>query len=995
MKFHGILLCGCIAGSALMCGPAWSADENVILGDAPPASRQTIGHGHSAIWTLPDVATQYQPAQPTPAMQAALQAQREGRVLDALVQLDNAAKSSAGADAADISLLRASFMLQANQAAAVKLPAALFDNPQYAADAYALTAMAFLQQGKMQEALDAAQIAQDRAAQGKSAQSQADLLPSLALSYALQGAGRLSEARDVMHGFNARKPQSAVALAREAELALTLNRAGEARALVEQAKAIDAAHPYVVAVSGLVYLIDGNSAKAKEAFETALKSDPQDAKALFGLGLAEIRLGNLKAGQEKLQAASDADPDDALVLTYLGRSQQQLGQGDAALASWRSAQQADPLDPIPWLYQAQMELQANRPLDARESLRQAQARVANRSVYRGEPLLQEDAQLLAVNLAEIQRQIGVGNLAFQSLADAPGEKSSMTLRAEADVLQGQRFGESARRSLLLQSLFNERPGTLPAELDVYGDGAGQTGASVPQHGAVSMLNAQQASYNNYDSLFGQRNTAVADATAGSQNTSGGQVRAGAGTDTLGVSVAVRRYTTDGNGPFQNLDNTIGQGIVQWRPAQSTQMFVTRENFASQHGEIYYPADPMFVGQANQIYDYSQVTRFGVRQELGDDSELRALLSHQQTDQTVYSEWLSNILPYSTMPPFFGPTLPFPQFSLYGSSQAHGAELQYRTSGADHAVQLGVQQTKGELIYPGTYDHSTIAQQVYAAWQQALGAHWQLDAQLGWGKLANVDNLGLGRNTTSLKHWLPKLGVVYSPDAGTHVRVAAWQSMDNAAVGNATLAPASVAGFVLDRPSMTYHLVRAVALGADRQLSPSWLFDGSAQQHRNDYPYILTAGQPQQFYREEVDESRLALHWQPQDHALSVSMAYDYERTWTDPTSANLNSVQGQSLRSQQLDLRWFASARWTANLVFSFNQAGGVLQNTFNTVTVPFREHFNQADTSLSWQLNKAGSVNFGVRNAGNTRFQYTNIDPLNPRFSSGRLVYATIRLAL
>ncbi len=203
-----------------------AADEDAFLGQIRSPSGQTMGYGRSAIWTLPLVATQYQPTQPTPAMQAALQAQHEGRFLDALILLDEAGKSAkANADTeAELNLLRASFLLQGNQSRqALEILAPLLANTQHAADAYALTAMAYLQQGKMQEALDAAQHAHDL---------EGGLLPHLALSYALQGMGRLAEAREEMHGFNTRTPQSAIALAREAELALTLDQIQSAKTLV-------------------------------------------------------------------------------------------------------------------------------------------------------------------------------------------------------------------------------------------------------------------------------------------------------------------------------------------------------------------------------------------------------------------------------------------------------------------------------------------------------------------------------------------------------------------------------------------------------------------------------------------------------------------------------------------------------------------------------------------------------------------------------------------
>ena len=821
----------------------------------------------------------------------------------------------------------------------------------------------------MQEALDAAQQAHSLGG---------GTLPHLADSYALQGAGRLAEAREVMHDFNTREPHSAVALAREAELALTLSQTQAAKMLMDQAHGVDATHPYVIAVSGLVYLIDGNAQEAKTAFETALQRDPKDAKALFGLGLAEIKLGNFKAGQEKLQAANESDPGNALILTYLGRSQQQSGQTEAARASWRSAQQADPKDPIPWLYQAQAELLANQPMDARESLRQAQARAAFRSVYRGDRLLKQDEQVLQANLAEVQRQLGLDSLAFQTLSDSVGEKNSANLRNQADVLQGQRFGESARRSLLLQSMFNDKPGNLPSDLDIYGDGAGQTGAKTPQHGAVSELGAQQASYNNYDGLFNKNVTWAADATAGSQNNRGEQFRLGVGSDTLGVSFAQRRFQTDGFSAFENLDNHLAQGIVQWRPQQSTQAFISYQTFSSQHGETMFPADSGNAATRNMIGDNSHITRLGLRHSLTDSSEVRALWSHQQTDQVVnYFDYVSGASNGANS----------------GSSDALGAELQYRASGTNHTVQLGMQQTRAQIYFPNS-DITRIAQQLYAAWQQALGVYWQFDAQMSWGKIDNQDNTGAG-NGTYLKRWLPKLGLAYTPDSSTHVRLAAWQSMGFAEIGDASLAPVSIAGILMECPGDTKInglLVHAVALSADKQLNPSWLLEGKIQQRRTDEANPPLDGQT--LLRRLVDESRMALHWHPESQPLSVSLVFEHEGFQAAPLSQDtpLDSVQEQHLRTQQVLIRWFASAQWTANLALSHNHVDGTLQTNSWSTLLPYQDSFNQLDASLSWRFNRRGSVDAGVRNAGNKYFQYTNIDTLNPRFSNGRLTYAQFK---
>ena len=985
----------CFAAASLPMAVAFAADEDVFFGEIQLEAGQSIGLGQTALWTLPDVATQYQPLQLTPEMRTALQAQHEGRFLDALIQLDSAVKNGQfGTNTkAEINLLRASFLLQGNQPHQTQeILAYLLDIPQYAADAYALTAMAHLQQGKMREALETANRAHDLAD---------GMLQNQVLSYALQGVGRLAEAREVMHGFNARPStgtsEPAIALAREAELALTMNQTQTAMMLLDQAHEKDDSHPYVLAVSGLTWLIVEQAGAARAAFETALQRDPKDTRALLGLGLAEIKLGNLQAGQERLQAAHETDPGNALVLTYLGRTQQHNGQIEAARASWRDAQQADPKDPTPWLYQAQAELQANRLLQARESLREAQARVAYRSVYRGEHLLKEDEQLLQTNLAEIQRRMGQENLAFHTLNDVPGKKNSASLKNQADVLQGQRFGESARRSLLLQSLFNDRPGNLLSELDIYGDGAGQTGAQVPQHGVVGVLNAQQASYNNYDGLFVRNDKLAVDATVGGNNSNGEQIRLGVGNDTLGVSLAGLQFKTDGHAPYTNLDNRVAQGIVQWQPAPSTQAFVSYQTFHSARGEIICPADPFLCAVDHQLEDNSDITRLGLRYSLNDSSELRGLASRQQTKQTDNWEWASDFLPPSD-PWYTGPGSPFygPD-SSYGIKQnrstASSVELQYRRNGAGYTTQWGLSTVRSPLYLADFGDASltNIAQQVYMDWQQVLNQYWELEAGLAWGKNEKLLTLFNSNQDTRLLHWLPKLGLAYTPDNATHIRMAAWKGIDTAAIGNASLAPATLAGIVLNRPGDTYQLVRSVALGADRQLDAAWLLEGQAQRRWMDYPFFANS---QQMSSSRVDESHLALHWQ--GGQLIAILSYDDERILHDPAFVSPDSILSQHLRAQQLGLRWLTSEQWTASLTWSHNLLD-VTQQMLDaggqpSVLVDVNERFSQTNVGLTWQFNRKGALDFGVRNATNTSSQYTEIDPLIPRFSKGRFGYARLK---
>ncbi len=943
--------------------PAEAADESLYFKEVVPRLEQSLSDGRSVIWTLPNEATQYRPEKITPVLKAALKAQREGRYLDALSQIDHSGSENEGGGS--ITLLRASLYLQGGQVQqAESLLTPILAHPTLAGDAYALSAMAHLQQGELSTALTDAEHAKTLSN---------SYLPALALSYALQGKGQLAAARAVVHNLNASRPGIAITLAREAELSLTQDDVVTATHLIDQARTIEPDQPYVVAVSGLVWLINGHAGAAKSAFDTALKRDPDDAKALLGLGLAEVRLGNTQAGLRALQAALEADPENALILTYLGRVQQQLGQTLQARASWRQAQQADANDPTPWLYLAQAQLQANEPVAARESLRQAQTRIPLRHVYRGDLLLEQDVVMLQANLAETQRRLGLHELAFQALADTNNSRA-VTLKDQAEILQGVRFAESARRSLVLQSLFNDAPGAMPVSLDVYGDGAGETGGATPQHGVVSGLTAPLPTYNDYGALFNQDTALQLDGVIGNHNTRGEQFRLGLGSDTLGINFTQQKFITDGFGPFNELDNSTWRGVVQWLPTTRTQAFVLYENYRSDRGETILPADPLF-GANLAIQDRSQVTRLGLRHSLINGDEVHVLLSRQRTQQRIDFEDFS-------LPPFLS--------SQESSSRAAGGEVQYRTYAFGQSLQVGAQAYRSRLLASGLIINTSQSHQVYVTAQDQLNSQWEFNWGVGWGQIVNQTPDG---NKVVAQSWLPRMGIVFTPNPITHLRLAVWQGLGMNSVGNAELAPVSLAGIVQTRPGDAGKRVRAAAIALDRQLGPDWLIDASGQTRAIAEPFadMVNVGRTS-FSFQRIHNARGGLHWQPHQFSWGLGLSGEYEKTRNDDRISRLDSVSNQNLRAIQLDMRWLVNTRLSAHLNWSRNWVAGLQQVTSTGILTSYGDAFNQTDVSVIWQLpQNKGKFQIGVRNLSDTQYQYIDPDPLCPRFSIGRLVYGTL----
>jgi outer membrane receptor protein involved in Fe transport len=449
-----------------------------------------------------------------------------------------------------------------------------------------------------------------------------------------------------------------------------------------------------------------------------------------------------------------------------------------------------------------------------------------------------------------------------------------------------------------------------------------------------------------------------------------------------------QFKTDGFARFESFDNRALQVTAQWRPYHSTQTFVSYQTFDSQHGETIFPGDPGNLAFPEMLGESSRITRLGFRQTLTDSSEMLVLLSHQQTEAK------SNVIDVAS-----GASV----FSGHGNSSAHNEDLQYRRNGANHATQWGVQHFNGRVIADGSSDVSLHNKQFYATWQQALDQHWQLDAQLGWGNIGFQDNVKPSGfdNSTNLARWLPRLGLVYTPNMGTHVRLATWRGMGIPAVGDASLAPTSLAGILLSRPSDNGQLVQAATLSADKQLSSAWLLAAQTQRRKNEQPIIY--GFQQVLFKWQNDDSKLVLHWQPESYPWLVNLAYDHERFEAPPLEifSTNDSVQEQRLRALQLDLRWFACTQWTANLTLNHNKVDGMLQTNLWSTLLPYQNSFNQVDANLNWQFNRRGSLDAGVRNAADVRvrnidgsLKYTNIDTLTPRFSNGRQVYIKLKFA-
>ncbi len=146
----------------------------------------------------------------------------------------------------------------------------------------------------------------------------------------LTEAGHAKEAADVLEPYmTAVKPDLDVLTSRGMALA-ALKRPAEALATFERGRAVDPSNPLVLVNVGTVYLMTGDRARAREAFEAALELDSGVARAHNSLGVIAAQEGRMAEAVERWRRAVALDPRDYQTLFNLGVTLRGQGRAEEA-----------------------------------------------------------------------------------------------------------------------------------------------------------------------------------------------------------------------------------------------------------------------------------------------------------------------------------------------------------------------------------------------------------------------------------------------------------------------------------------------------------------------------------------------------------------------------------------------------------------------------------------------------------------------------------------
>ena len=202
-------------------------------------------------------------------------------------------------------------------------------------------------------------------------------------------------------------PQFGFGWERVAELEFSFGQNAAALDALNRSLALAPANAQALALKGFVLAEQNQPEAARSWFDRAIGADAALGNAWLGRGLARIRLGDPAGGKEDLLVAAALEPQRSELRSYLGKAYTATGDDARAAKELAQARRLDPNDPTPWLYSALLNQQNNQINQAIRDLEKSQALNNNRSVYRSQLLLDQDSALRSANLASIYQDAGM------------------------------------------------------------------------------------------------------------------------------------------------------------------------------------------------------------------------------------------------------------------------------------------------------------------------------------------------------------------------------------------------------------------------------------------------------------------------------------------------------------------------------------------------------------------------------------------------------------
>jgi Tfp pilus assembly protein PilF len=812
----------------------------------------------------------------------------------------------------------------------------------------------------------------------------------LALSYALQARFDLAGARASARRAVTLDPKDALAWARLAELDASFGEAGAALEAARQASALAPDLSRTRTVLGFAHLANVDPRAAERELERAIALDSADPLPRLGLGLARVRTGDLDRGARDLEIAANLAPNDALVRSYLGKAYFEEKRTGLDEREFATAKDLDPKDPTPWFYSAISKQASNRPVEALWDLDRAIELNDGRAVYRSRLLLDSDLAARSASLGRIY-----GDLGFQQLALAEGWRSldadptsDSAHRLLADSYAALPRHEVARVSELLQAQLLQPLNVTPIQ---------------PRLGESNLLLAGRGgpgfpAFNEFNPLF-ERDRLVGQVGwfAGDRSTVGVEPVVAGVYRNVSVSAGYSRFWTDGFRVNADQTDQIGDVFVQAMLSRDTSVQAEYRRRHTDFGSLQSQFLPELVKRDERHHEEYETYRVGARHAFSAGSVVLASAAYQ-TARGGFTDRLAD------------PNLPAPLgVGVNVDTDAGSGELQWllRSRWVDVVSGAGFFRIRGRTVMTTTLefppppagpgpvagDSASIDPGVRHANAYSY-AHLHLGAALTVTAGASADVLK-SVQLTDRTQVNPKVGVTWSPFAGTTLRAAAFRVLKRSLIADQTLEPTQVAGFSQFFDDENGARSWRFGLGLDQRFSRG-LF-GGVEGSRRELVIPLTVNDQQSLGIRETRwseyEARGYLFWTPRSW-VALRAEYAFERLVRDRVVLT-DGLHLASTHRVPVGVSLFHRSGLGATATATYVRQAGSFGDppTF----VDGSDRFWLVDAGLSWRLpRRAGTFGVVATNLLDQKFKLYEygINNWSSTVQPARAVFARVTLA-
>jgi outer membrane receptor protein involved in Fe transport len=264
------------------------------------------------------------------------------------------------------------------------------------------------------------------------------------------------------------------------------------------------------------------------------------------------------------------------------------------------------------------------------------------------------------------------------------------------------------------------------------------------------------------------------------------------------------------------------------------------------------------------------------------------------------------------------------------------------------------------------------------------------ATLTWTLGLSIDLLT--GSTVDRQQVNPKLGVTWTPLAGTTVRAAVFRSVKRELVSSQTLEPTQVAGFNQLFDDVNASEAWRYGVGIDQKIGRDLIAGVEWSRRILDVPFTnLNTGLVEQVdWTEQF--ARAYLYWSPTPWVV-MSAEYQYEQFDRDPEFSGVEEIISLRTHRWPLGLQLFGPLGLRAGMWATIVDQKGEF-DPLTAEVLSGHDTFVVVDALIGWRLPKRrGLVTLEARNLFDSRFNFQDTDPANPRIAPERIVVGRVTL--